>query len=148
MDIPIEFPLDADGFLRRQCQSCRGEFKWHHGPTPTRPDTAIDPGMYTCPLCGTPAPHDQWSTEDQPRYQQETVDFYAVDAINDELKRAFGRNYKPGMNTAPAPMPLHEPNDMLIIEPPCHPWEPVKVPQQRADSGLLHCLVCGETYQA
>jgi len=148
MDIPIELALDVDGFLRRQCQSCRGEFKWHHGPTPTRPDTAIDPAMYTCPLCGTPAPQDQWSTEDQSRYQQETVEFYAADAINDELKRALGRNYKPGKNTAPAPTPLHEPNDMLIIESPCHPWEPVKVPQQRADSGPLHCLVCGATYEA
>ena len=148
MDIPIELPLDADGFLRRQCQNCRGEFKWHLGPTPNRPHTAIDPAMYTCPLCGTPAPYDQWSTEDQSRYQQETVEFYAVDAINDELKWAFGSNYKPGKNTAPAPTPLHEPNDMLIIESPCHPWEPVKVPQQRADSGLLHCLVCGQTYEA
>jgi len=37
---------------------------------------------------------------------------------------------------------------MLIVESPCHPWEPVKIPQQRADSGPLYCLVCGETYEA
>ena len=148
MDVPIAFPLDADGFLRRECPECRDEFKWHHGPTPTRPDTAVDPGQYTCPLCGTPASNDQWFTRDQVKYQRQTVEFYAVDAVNDELKRAFGKNYTPRKNAAPAPTPLHEPNDMLIIEPPCHPWEPVKVPERRADSGPLYCLVCGETYKA
>lgn len=148
MDVPISFPLDADGFLRRECPGCHEEFKWHHGPTPSRPATAIDPAQYTCPLCGAPAPHDQWFTQDQVRHQRQTIEFYAADAINDELKRTFGKNYKPGKNSAPAPTPLHEPNDMLIIEPPCHPWEPVKVPEHRANNGLLYCLVCGEPYEA
>lgn len=148
MDVPISFPLDVDGFLRRECPTCGEEFKWHHGPTTTRPASAIDPAQYSCPSCGTPAQHDQWFTQDQVRHQREVVEFYAVDIVNDELKSAFGNNYTPGKNTAPAPTPLHEPNDMVIIESPCHPWEPVKVPQQRADSGPLHCLVCGGTYRA
>jgi endogenous inhibitor of DNA gyrase (YacG/DUF329 family) len=148
MDIPIEYPLDADGFLRRECPSCAREFKWHYGPIETRPADAVDPPRYTCPLCGKQADHNQWFTRDQVRCQQEAVDFYAMDAINDEMKNAFGRNYTPGKNNAPAPTPLHEPNDMLIIEPPCHPWEPVKVAQERADSGPLFCLVCGEGYSA
>lgn len=76
------------------------------------------------------------------------VDFYAPDAVNAELKKVFGKNYKPGRSNAPAPAPLFEPDDMIIIEPPCHPWEPVKVPEERADSGPLFCLVCGETYTA
>jgi len=148
----VDFPLDADGFLRRECPSCGQVFKWHHGPTDTRPADAFDPPRYTCPLCGKQANHDQWFTQDQIRYQQEVAEFYMQDAVNDELKRAFrgSKNvtYKPGTNTAPAPTALHEPNDMLIVEPPCHPWEPVKVPQERADSGSLHCLLCGETYSA
>lgn len=152
MDIPIEFPLDTDGFLRRECPSCGREFKWHHGPTESRPADAVDPPRYSCPLCGKQANHDQWFTQDQVRYQQETVEYYAHDAINDELKRAFrgSKNikYTPGKNTAPAPTPLHEPNDMLILESPCHSWEPVKVPQERADSGPVFCLVCGETFSA
>ncbi|WP_206496142.1 hypothetical protein [Mycobacteroides abscessus] len=146
MDVPIAFPLDADGFLRRECPSCRDEFKWHYGPTATRPAAAIDPLQYTCPLCGVAAAHDHWFTQDQVQLQRQTVEFYAMDAVNDELKRAFGKNYTPGKNTAPAPTPLHEPNDMIIVEPPCHPWEPVKVPEQRADAGPLHCIVCGETF--
>lgn len=144
----MDFALDADRFLRRECPSCREEFKWHHGPTDSRPGDAADPPQYTCPLCGTPANHDEWLTQDQIRYWQQMVEFYAPDAINAELQKAFGKNYTPGYNNAPAPTPLYEPGDMIIIEPPCHPWEPVKVPQERADDGPLFCLVCGESYSA
>ncbi len=148
MEIRLDFPLDADHFLRRECPSCREEFKWHHGPTDSRPDDAADPPQYTCPLCGRPANHDEWLTQDQIRYRQQAIDFYAPDAINAELKKAFGKNYTPGHNDAPPPTPLFEPDDMIIIEPPCHPWEPVKVAEGRADSGPLFCLVCGEMYSA
>jgi hypothetical protein len=54
----------------------------------------------------------------------------------------------PGKNTAFAPTPLVEFDDMLIIESPCHAWEPVKVMQERADSGPIFCLVCGESFSA
>lgn len=148
MEIRLDFPLDADHFLRRECPSCSQEFKWHHGATENRPADAVDPSRYTCPLCGKQANHDEWFTQDQLRYRQETVEFYAMDAVNDEMKKTFGKNYTPGKSTAPAPTPLHEPNDMIIIESPCHPWEPVKVPQQRADSAPLYCLLCGEEFSA
>lgn len=146
MEIPVEFPLDSDSFLRRQCPSCREHFKWHHGQTATRPDDAVDPTRYSCPLCGRQANHDEWFTDDQVRFQRETVSFYAMDIVNAQMQQAFGRNYTPGKNNAPAPEPLYEPDDMLITEPPCHPWEPVKVPRERADRSPLYCLVCGESY--
>jgi hypothetical protein len=146
MQVPVEYPLDSYHFLRRECPHCEQEFKWHHGPTDSRPDDAVDPPRYSCPLCGQQADHDQWFTQEQVQYQHEVVNFYAPDAINAELKKAFGKNYKPGKNNAPAPTPLVEPDDMLMVEPPCHPWEPVKVPQDRADSGPLYCILCGETY--
>ena len=152
MEIPVEFPLDADGFLRRECPTCGQEFKWHHGPTETRPADVTDPPRFTCPLCGDPANHDAWFTQAQVAYQHELVGFYAMDAINDEMTRAFrgskNLTYTPGKNDAPAPTPLTEPDDMLIVESPCHPWEPVKVSQERADGGPLFCLICGETYSA
>ena len=28
----VSFPLDSDGFIRRECPHCEREFKWHHGP--------------------------------------------------------------------------------------------------------------------
>jgi hypothetical protein len=148
MEVRVEFPLDSDGFLRRECPSCVQEFKWHHGPTEGRPVDTPDPPRHTCPLCGKQANHDQWFTQDQLRCRQEIVNFYAQDVVNDAMKQEFGRNYKPGRSNAPAPTVLQEPNDMLIIEPPCHPWEPVKVTEERADSGPLFCLICGEMYSA
>jgi hypothetical protein len=148
MDIRLDFPLDADHFLRRECSSCSQEFKWHHGATANRPADAVDPSRYACPLCGKQANHDEWFTQDQLRYREETVEFYAMDAVNDEMKKAFGKDYTPGKSIAPAPTPLHESTDMIIIESPCHPWEPVKVPQQRADSAPLYCLVCGDEFSA
>jgi hypothetical protein len=30
------------------------------------------------------------------------------------------------------------------VHPPCHPWEPVKIPEQHG--GQLHCLICGSPY--
>lgn len=44
----------------------------------------------------------------------------------------------------PAPDHLHEPDDMVIVEPPCHPNEPLKVSDAAAQR--LHCLVCGERF--
>jgi hypothetical protein len=152
MEIPVEFPLDTDGFLRRECPNCVEEFKWHYGPTDTRPDGVVDPPQFTCPLCGRQANEDQWFTQDQVQYQHALVNFHMMDVVNAEMEKAFrGSNnlkYTPGKNDAPPPNPLTEPDDMLIIESPCHPWEPVKVPQERADSGPLFCLVCGETFSA
>ena len=28
--LSVPFPLDSEGFLRRECPSCRREFKWLH----------------------------------------------------------------------------------------------------------------------
>lgn len=148
MEIPLDFPLDSDHFIRRECPSCGKEFKRHCRPTEARPADASDPPQFTCPLCGARANHDDWFTQDQLRYRDEAVEFYKMDAVNDEMKRMFGRNYTPGKSNAPAPTPLVEPDDMIAIESPCHPWEPVKVPEERADSGPLFCIVCGDSYTA
>jgi len=43
-----------------------------------------------------------------------------------------------------APDPLVERDDMMIIAPPCHQWEPVKVPDKSA--APYYCLLCGEAY--
>lgn len=152
MEIPVSFPLDNDGYLRRECPACEHEFKWHHGESPGRPDDAIDPEQYVCPMCGVSAGHDQWFTQAQIEYQQGMVQFHMSDIVGDELARQFrgskGITFKKGRNTAPAPTELSEPNDMVIVEPPCHPWEPVKVPEERADAAPLYCLICGSQYSA
>lgn len=44
----------------------------------------------------------------------------------------------------PVSEPLHEPDDMVIVEPPCHPEEPVKVPDDA--QAPFHCLDCGTPF--
>ena len=46
----------------------------------------------------------------------------------------------------PVPYALHETDDMVIVEPPCHPAQPVKVPDDAV--GPYHCLVCGSLFSA
>jgi hypothetical protein len=38
------------------------------------------------------------------------------------------------------PQALHEADDMLTVEPPCHPFERIKVTRDRTEA--LHFLVC------
>jgi hypothetical protein len=72
------------------------------------------------------------------------------EAIGRELERAFrgqkGISFKRTPNDQPVPDTLAEPDDMLIVQPPCHPWEPIKVPEQY--EGQLHCLLCGAPFAA
>lgn len=51
--------------------------------------------------------------------------------VADAFKGVKGMEFKPDQNFSLdtlTPEPLTEPEDMVIVEPPCHPNEPVKVP--------------------
>lgn len=147
--INVQLPLDADGFLRRRCPTCGREFKWSSHQEGDRDAEHVD--QYFCPLCGEPAPIDDWSTDAQSdafhELGQAAAAQYVQDAMRDAFRGSKHIKYKPG--TAPAePTPpdelLHEPNDMTIVEPPCHPGEPLKVPDGALND--LHCLLCGERF--
>jgi hypothetical protein len=147
----IPLPLDDDGFLRRECPHCSQQFKWHHGPTAERPQGDIDPPVYFCPLCGASAAPDQWYTQDQISFIEETGSGHAIREISDMLEQTFsgtkGFTYHRNPSDEPEPpAALQEPNDMVIITPPCHPWEPIKVPEETAQQ--LHCLICGTVFAA
>lgn len=151
MDISIQLPLDADGFLRRECPRCEQEFKWHHGKTEAAPADFAYADVYWCPRCGESAGHDSWWTPAQLEYQHDVINGAAHDVIGEALTDAF----KPMRNSfvtfevkqgdrPSSPEPLVEPDDMNMIAPPCHPWEPVKVPEDA--TAPFYCLVCGEAY--
>jgi hypothetical protein len=147
----VQLPLDDDGFLRRECPHCFQEFKWHHGPTVDRPEGEVDPPVYYCPRCGASSVPDQWWTQEQLAFIEESATGPVLSELSDELEKAFrsvkGMTYKPSHDDEPEPPPaLHEPNDMVILAPPCHSWEPVKVPENAA--ARVHCLVCGEPFAA
>jgi hypothetical protein len=153
MTIPVEMPLDGDGFLRRECPHCEQEFKWHHGPTEEAPPDLAPVDVYWCPRCGQSAPVDQWWTKEQLDYAERFAAGPAFDMVVDQLRSTlkqprgsfFKIDVKPGERPG-VPDPLVELDDMAVISPPCHPWEPIKVPE--AAQPPYYCLLCGEPFAA
>ena len=145
----ISLPLD-DGFLRRECPHCERQFKWHYGPTELRPETEVDPDVYHCPYCGETATTESWWTPEQTEYAQGIIAGPTIQEIANELNKTFKKSqglidFKITTQGVPGPpSELHEPHDMVIIESPCHPWEPIKV--QDDWTKPIHCIVCGSEF--
>jgi len=153
MEMRMELPLDSDGYLRRQCPRCERVFKWH---SDSDEEGSGEPGpstVYFCPYCGEPSPSDQWFTDAQVDYIQALASVEAMRMVERELRPSLDRFNKTGhgfvgleleIPRSVPPPPLFEPDDMLAIEPPCHPEDPIKVIEDW--EGELHCLVCGERF--
>lgn len=151
LSIPVSLPLDADGFLRRECPTCELEFKWFVHSDDDGDAEQVD--QYFCPLCGSAAGLDSWWTPAQLEYARGAagpeLDRVVQDAMNDAFKGIKGISYKPNRDFTlgiESPDPLVEQDDMVIVEPPCHPNEPVKVPEHATKQ--VHCLVCGSEFVA
>lgn len=152
MEVSISLPLDNDGFLRRECPHCMQEFKWHHGPANEEAEQMSDSGIYHCPLCGQSAGPDSWWTQDQLDYAQKAAMPVAMQSFEDQLDGIFrGASAKHfsikrtgHLDSPEDPMPLVEKDDMSTVAPPCHAYEPVKVPETAA--GPFYCLVCGSPF--
>lgn len=152
MDIEVQLPLDSDGFLRRECPHCVEQFKWHHGPANEQAESAADPPAYHCPLCGQPAGPDSWYTQTQLEYMDEAaapaIAQFMDDAIGKVFKGASTKHVKfertGHLDVPDHPVPLTEPDDMVIVASPCHGYEPVKVPADH--TGPLYCLICGAAF--
>lgn len=144
-EISIELYADPSNFLRRECPACLRQFKWHVGQTAGHPADYVEPGQYHCPYCGAPADKDQWFTQEQIEYIRQYQMGPASEIIQAELKRSLGRGVKFEPNHHSAPAPLVDLDDMMIVEPPCHDFEPIKVDEQWLDP--LKCLVCGSAFQ-
>lgn len=145
----ISIPLDSDGFMRRKCPACEQQFKWRvSGPD----DEAEHVDQYFCPLCGRPAGLDAWWTHEQLQHAETAIVPEALRTVQDALGQAFkgtrSLSFKPStdLGDVPVPEPLHEPDDMVIVEPPCHSTEPVKIADDAP--GPYYCLVCGSHFAA
>jgi endogenous inhibitor of DNA gyrase (YacG/DUF329 family) len=149
INIPVQLPLDDDGFLRRQCPSCEQQFKWF--------SSSGDEGesethhQFFCPLCGRPSGSESWYTTEQADYMQEIsapeIDRHIQDMVGDAFKGIKGFNFRANSDfttQTSVPEPLIEVNDMIIVEPPCHPLEPLKIPS--AHLSLVRCLICGSAF--
>ena len=146
--VPVSLPLDSDGFLRRECPTCEREFKWFSHEEGDADAEVVD--QYFCPLCGVASGTDSWWTPAQLEYMQgvsgPAIDQFAQDLIANAFK---GLRFKPNRSFSfgiDTPDALAELDDMTIVEPPCHPSEPVKVPEE--DAARVHCLVCGTLFSA
>lgn len=141
----VNIPVDADGFVRRECPHCMREFKW----LPAQPQHEVSQALYYCPYCGQTAPSDHWWTKAQLEYIKA---FLAAEVAAPELDRIVRDLNQPGSfislgyRAPQSPAPLVEPNDMRKVVPPCHPHEPLKVVEEW--EGALHCLICGERFTA
>jgi len=151
MSVPVSVPLDADGFMRRECPTCERQFKWFNGATADRPEDAVDPDNYCCPYCGVPADHGQWWTKEQAEYVSEVGTAAVSQIIGDHLSGWTTSNagliqtsIEYSGDSRP-PSSIEEPNDMVMVASPCHPWEPIKVSEGWDEP--LHCLVCGDLFQ-
>lgn len=151
--IPAQLPLDADGFLRRECPTCEQEFKWFADDDADRDVEPVT--QYFCPLCGQAAGLDEWWTPEQLEYAQAVavaspeLDSMLQDQIDDAFKGIKGISFKRNRNIGPnndMPPPLADRDDMVIVEPPCHPQEPLKVPHDATKR--VHCLICGTPFTA
>lgn len=150
-EVPVTIPMDGDGFLRRECPSCEQEFKWH-----AHDDGDLDAegvNQYFCPLCGTPSGPDNWWTPEQLEFARGSAGPAIEQALQDGMSGAFkginGVSFRPNRDFTldiPTPEPLIEPDDMVIVEPPCHPNEPIKVPE--AVLARICCLICGAPFAA
>lgn len=153
INISVDLPLDGDGFLRRECPNCEQEFKWFNHEEGEGATDAENVEQYYCPRCGVAAGLDSWWTPDQLEYMQSAAAPEIERAIGDAFQDAFrgvkgmkvsaNRDFRLDIDN---PGQLTEPDDMVIVEPPCHPNEPLKVPEEAASR--VHCLVCGEPFAA
>lgn len=150
MEISVSLPLDSDGFIRRECPRCEGQFKWHNGPANEEAESQAAPTAYHCPFCGQPADDGSWWTKEQLDYingfAQPAALRYAQEKMASALRGnkfvKFNRSRSSGIPDVPAA--LSEPDDMRILTSPCHAYEPIKVPEGL--SGPFHCLVCGTAF--
>ncbi len=154
ISIPMNLPLDKDGFLRRECPNCERQFKWW--PTPSSEDASEEtqeaPEAYFCPYCHEPAGPDTWWTKEQREYAQELA---AAEVLGPRLRRMKGDlergnrrsrmvRIEMSVPSLSRPEPLTEPDDMVRVDVPCHPEEPMKVDEEWGQE--VACLVCGIRY--
>ena len=153
-ELSVSFPLDSQGFLRRACSACDGEFKW----LSVEADAASPvPEEYFCPYCGASAAPNNWFTLEQLAYIESAVFDEVLGPSLEELSESVRQLNRssgglievnasielPERRQAP---PVFEPDDMRQVTFSCHPKEPIKVDE--AWRRPVHCLCCGQLSDA
>ena len=152
--MPVSIPLDADGFLRRECPNCEREFKWRPtqpgGGAESAPDTPAQ--RYFCPYCYKSAARDMWWTKAQVEYLKQMAlakaiapELNRLKATTDAMNRTGGfLKINARVRTVDEPEPPADVDDMSLVGFPCHPEESIKVDDRWHRN--VACLVCGSRY--
>ncbi len=82
--IPVSFPVDADGFIRRECPKCLRQFK----AKLTRIDQQT---LYTCPYCTVMDRHQTWWTHAQLEYARGVAAKEVMEPALDRIAKSFQR---------------------------------------------------------
>jgi hypothetical protein len=87
VELSVSFPLDADGFLRRECPTCEREFKWRHSEDEGESEPMADSG-YFCPYCAVQARPESWFTKPQQALVESAIHRKVVGPALDEFGRS------------------------------------------------------------
>jgi len=172
INMSVSFPLDDDGFFRRECPMCLREFKVlldedeltsleEEGIKSFMLDTQDELNdmdeeekkiLETCPYCGQEAPIDSWWTKEQIAYIEVIIQNIMAKVVNEEFLRPINKlsgKYSSGLVT------LHfNSNEMKQQEPWISPevndMEIFDLPcchrKIKVDgkwSSTIHCFFCG-----
>jgi uncharacterized Zn-finger protein len=153
VEFEVSFPLDDDGFLRRECPHCRREFKLLAADDDPEPlDAATEGDKETgvfCPYCAQQSYRSELLTRGQRRVVDAAVLNQIVNPELGNLSEALS-----GLEAASSGLisghlerspetsaTLTERNDMERVWFTCHGNDPVKV--EDGWDRALHCSVCG-----
>jgi hypothetical protein len=98
-----------------------------------------------CMLRSRWAEANSWWTPAQLEYAQAAAVGPLSRHLEKELQSELGRGFKYTPEVHDVPDLLIDPDDMLIVEPPCHPFEPLKIAEDWIEP--LHCLMCGARFR-
>jgi hypothetical protein len=136
----MTIPLDADGYLRRECPNCERDFKRVVRKVSEAERSRRSPRGLYCPYCGLPSPSNSWLTKAQVEYTKKVL----AELVARERTRKGIMGLLPLPFHGPSRLAngeLREANDMKVVRPPCHAESAIKVSELWI--GDLYCTVCG-----
>ena len=146
--------MDSDGFLSRECPECEGRFKVkvaaaEEQQLPGEEAAAeADAMLLYCPLCHQLVEGNKWWTPEQLEFAKEIIGA----AVSSEFQRMLSEtaSRSGGLlefkgSPAPAmPSPPEEADGMVVVTPPCHEGDPLKIPGDWTRD--VACHICGVRY--
>jgi hypothetical protein len=156
------FPKDSDGFLSRECPECEGRFKVsvsdepENDGVPARDEGLSDDEILTrdeemqryCPLCHQAVRGNRWWTPEQIEFAEEAISAAVQIKFQEMLKETANKaggllEFRSG-GTPAMPSPPEESEGMILVAPPCHEEDPLKIPATWSDE--VACHQCGVRY--